>query len=69
MPNPAVKTEGGKFMWDSGSLTTEAEARAKKTEYEKEGFETHLIEEDGKYLIYTRRIVTEIILEEGGHPL
>jgi hypothetical protein len=25
--------------------------------------------EEGKYLVYTRRVVTEIILEEGGQRL
>lgn len=69
MPQTAVKIEGKKFMWDSGIHSIEAEAKEKIADYENEGFETHLIEEDGKYLIYTRRMVTEIILEEGGQPL
>jgi len=69
MPHTAVKIEGKKFMWDSGFHVTETEAKEKIADYEKEGFETYLIDEDGKYLIYTRRIVTEIILEEGDQLL
>ena len=38
-------------------------------EYEKDGFKTRLVKEEGKFLVYTRRVVTEIILEEGGQPL
>ncbi len=37
--------------------------------YEKDRFETRLVEEDGNFLVYTRRIVTEIVLEEGGQSL
>ena len=69
MPSTAVKINEKKYMWDRGSHSTEAEAKVKMAQYEKEGFETQLIEEDGTYLIYTRRVVTEIILEEGGQPI
>jgi hypothetical protein len=69
MPETAVRIDGKKFMWDGKCYSSETQAKEKKSGFEKEGFETQLLEEDGKYLIYTRRIVTEIILEEGGQPL
>jgi len=69
MTNRADKIDGKKFMWDKGNYSTEIEAKEKIKKYEKDGFETRLVEEDGKYLVYTRRVVTEIILEEGGQPL
>ena len=56
-------------MWDKGHYSTKQEAREKMTQYEKDGFETECVEENGKYLVYTRRLVTEIILEEGGQIL
>ena len=68
MPNIVERIEGKKFMWDKGTYFSVAEAKEKKTVYEKEGFETRLVEEEGKFLVYTRRVVTEIILEEGGQP-
>ena len=37
--------------------------------YEKDGFETRLVKEERKFLLYTRRVVTEIVLEEGRRPL
>jgi len=69
MPNLAVKIDGRKFMWDKGHYATEQEAHEKMAEYEKDGFETECFQENGKYLIYTRRLVTEIVLEEGGQIL
>jgi len=69
MTNTAEKINGKKFMWDKGYYSTEAEAKEKMDEYEKDGFETRLVKEKGKFLIYTRRIVKEIVLEEGGQPL
>jgi hypothetical protein len=69
MPNIAKIMSGKKFMWDKGNYSTEAEAQEKMEEYEKNGFETQCVKEKGKFLVYTRRVVTEIVLEEGGQPL
>ena len=66
MPNLATKIDGKKFMWDKNLYSTEKEAHKKMAQYEKDGFETECVEENGKYLVYTRRLVTEIVLEEGG---
>jgi hypothetical protein len=69
MPNSAERIDGKKFMWDKGNYSTEAETKEKIAKYEKDGFETRLVKEEGKFLVYTRRIVTEIVLEEGAQPL
>lgn len=69
MPNITEKMDGKKFMWDKGYYSTEAAAKERMDEYEKDGFETRLIKDEGKFLVYTRRGVSEIILEEGGQPL
>jgi hypothetical protein len=69
MPDTAKKIDGKKFMWDGGHYSAESEAKEKMAVYEKEGFETRLVNEESKFFIYTRRVVTEIILEEGGQPL
>ena len=69
MPDVAKKIDGKKFMWDKGHYSTEVEARKKMTQYEQNGFETKCVEENDKYLVYTRRLVTEIVLEEGGQTL
>ena len=66
MPDLAQKIDGKKFMWDKGHYSTDQEAREKMAQYEKDGFEAECLQENGKYLVYTRRLVTEIVLEEGG---
>jgi hypothetical protein len=69
MPDLAKKIDGKKFMWDKDHYSTEGEAREKMIQYEKDGFEVECVKENGKYLVYTRRLVTEIVLEEGGQTL
>ena len=69
MPNISEKIDGKKFMWDEGNYVGESEAKEKMAQYERDGFETRLVKEESKFLVYTRRVVTEIILEEGGQPL
>ena len=55
-----------KFMWDGEAYDPPA-AEAKKKDYESQGFETQLVEEEGKAFVYTRRVVREIVIEgEGG---
>jgi hypothetical protein len=60
--------DGKKYMWDKGSYSTEAEANEKIKNYKKEGFETQLVKDGGKYFIYSRRVVTEIVLEGDAPP-
>ena len=69
MTNIAEIIDGKKFMWDQESYSTKAEAKEKMAKYEKDGFETRLVKEKSKFFIYTRRVVTEIILEEEGQAL
>ncbi len=56
-----------KYMWDGEDYEAEAAARENIKKYSDDGFETKLIEEDGKYLVYSRRVVTEIVVE--GEPV
>ena len=52
-----------KYMWDGATYETKEEAEKKKAEYEENDFQTQLFKQEGKYLLYTRRVVTEIVLE------
>lgn len=49
-----------KFMWDGINYESESAAKENVDKYSKDRFETKLIEEDGKYFVYTRRVATEI---------
>jgi hypothetical protein len=68
MPTIAAIFDGKKFMWDKGNYPTKAEAEEKIKKYKKDEFETRLVEEEGKYFIYSRRVVTKIVLEGDAPP-
>lgn len=54
--------ESKKFMWDGKIYNTEDEAKNVANGYEKDNFETRIILEEGKYLIYNRREVKEEVV-------
>ncbi|NQT84592.1 hypothetical protein HQ563_16355 [bacterium] len=60
--------ENEKYMWDGAIYDTEEEAENKKAEYQEKDFQVQLFEQEGKYLLYTRRVVTEIVLEGEAPP-
>ena len=53
-----------KFMWDGKTYDNESEAINIKAEYEKNNFESRMLQEEEKYFLFTRRVVTEIVIEE-----
>ncbi|MHC4206412.1 MAG: hypothetical protein ACYSTT_17305 [Planctomycetota bacterium] len=56
--------DGRKFMWDGEEYESEKEAKAAQKQYTEKGFEVELCrDDDGKVSVYTRRVVTEIVLE------
>jgi len=63
MPSLAAKIDGKKFMWDKAVYSSEAEAQEKMATYEKDGFEAAFLTDEGQYLVYTRRVITEISTE------
>ena len=63
MPELALVEEGKKFMWDGKEYDSEADAKAAADEYAAKDFEVHQISEEGKFLVYTRKVVTEVVVE------
>ncbi|UCH10597.1 MAG: hypothetical protein JSU61_01500 [Fidelibacterota bacterium] len=57
--------DGKKYMWDGEEYPSETAAQERISEYQAEGFETELVEEDGKHYVFTRRVVTEVVVEGG----
>ena len=55
-----------KFVGDGEVYPTRAAAEAKKGQYEGQGFETRLVEQEGQFSLYTRRVVKEVKVE--GEP-
>jgi hypothetical protein len=66
MPESVKIIEGKKFMWDGETYEGMDQAKQAEESYKKEKFETMIIEEEGKPVIYTRREVTEFEVE--GQP-
>ena len=62
------KFEGKKFMWDGNEYDTKEAAEQKAKEYMERGFDAKTIEEDGKFYVFTRKVVTEIEVE-GSPPI
>jgi hypothetical protein len=55
--------DGKKFMWDGRVYENIQDAQKFVQEYEGNNFEVRMLQEEGKYLLYTRRVVKEIVLE------
>ncbi len=55
--------DGKKFMWDGLEYDDEEKAGSVEKEYAEKGFEVRTCSEDGKVFVYTRRVVTEVVVE------
>ncbi|HUU18076.1 MAG TPA: hypothetical protein VMW72_13075 [Sedimentisphaerales bacterium] len=55
--------EGKKYMWDGEEHDNEEQASSVEKQYTEKGFEVQMWREGGKVLIYTRRVVTEVVVE------
>lgn len=58
--------DGLKFMWDGRSYESLQEAEEAKRDYGQQNFEVRLMEQDDMIEVYTRRVVTEVVVE--GEP-
>ncbi len=68
MPDISKIINGKKFMWDGVVYESKKEAEDTMRKYKDDNFEVELIEEEGKHLLYTRRVVTEIVVEGEAPP-
>lgn len=66
MPDASKVIDGKKYMWDGEVYESEKNAQEVKKKYEDDEFEVELIQEENQYFLYTRRVVTEVVLE--GEP-
>jgi len=61
-PNTAIISDGKKFMWDGHVYDNKEEASRAEQSYRDEHFQTRTVEEDGKFLVYTRRVVSQVVV-------
>ncbi len=52
--------DGKKYGLDGEDYESESAAKENLSKYSNNGFETHLIEEEGKYFVYTRRVAGQV---------
>lgn len=60
-PNLSLFRAGKKFMWDGRLYATREDAAPAQEEYLKDNFEVEVVEEENRFLIYTRRVVKEVV--------
>jgi hypothetical protein len=61
-PNLALVRDGKKFMWDGRVYDTWQDASVAGEGYRNDSFEVLMAEEAGKFLVYTRRVVREVVV-------
>ncbi len=61
-PNLSLLHDQKKFMWDGCFYATQQEAADVGKAYQNDNFEVHVVENEGKFLLYTRRIVKEVVV-------
>ena len=54
-------------MWDGVTYQNQKEAEEVRQKYRDDGFDVELVEEEGKYFLFTRRVVKEVVVE--GKPI
>jgi len=63
-----ARTFGGKkFMWDGKTYQNQKEAKEVEQKYKSDSFDVGLVEQDGQYFLFTRRVVKEVVVE--GKPI
>ena len=61
-PDRATIVDGKKFLWDGRLFETHDDASRQAEAYKSDNFEVQMVEADGKHLVYTRRLVKEVVV-------
>jgi hypothetical protein len=61
-PSLSLVRDGKKFMWDGRSYASSEEALHAGEAYRNHNFETCVAEEEGQFLLYTRRVVNAVVV-------
>ena len=61
-PDRSIVVDGKKFLWDGRVFESYEEASQQAEAYKNENFEVHPAEQGGKHLVYTRRVVKEVVV-------
>lgn len=55
----SYKIDGKKFLWDNVTYDSREAAQEAMKAYVQEGFEVELLEIEGQFLVYSRRVAAE----------
>lgn len=61
-PNLTMISDGKKFMWDGRLFSARDEGSREAGAYQSDNFEVRMVEQDGTFFVYTRRIVKEAVV-------
>ena len=59
-PNLAMISDGKKFMWDGQLYDSREEASQAAESYQNNDFQIQIVDESGKFLVYTRRTAKDL---------
>jgi len=59
-PHLAMISDGKKYMWDGQLYDNREDATRAGKSYRDEDFQIQIVEEGGKFLVYTRRTAKEV---------
>jgi hypothetical protein len=59
--NLAMISDGKKFMWDGQHYATKEDASRVERSYRNDNFDVRVVEIDGGFLVYSRRVVKEVV--------
>jgi hypothetical protein len=61
VPSRSITVNGRKFLWDGSLFDSHQAASSQAEAYKNDGFEVHLCEQGERHLVFTRRIVKEVV--------
>jgi len=61
-PNLSLYCDEKKYMWDGSLYATREEVAPVEEAYRKNNFEVYVTEEEGKFLIYTRKVIKDVVV-------
>ncbi len=61
-PSLSLLHDGRKFMWDGQFYASREEAACAGEAYQNSNLEMLGVDEEGKFLVYTRRVVKEVVV-------
>lgn len=63
MPDSVKIIDTKKFLWDGETYDSKPAAKEAEGKLKADNFETRILEEEGKFFLYNRREVTEVVVD------